>query len=93
MRYFGDPTDAPVYEGIDRAATPVGRSCLYCQNPIADDDQGFLIPNLTSLECGGGTHTIGESPWHRRCLLENVLGPMAEQLERRREDDEATPRF
>lgn len=84
MRYFGEPGDAPVYEEIEQAATPVGRRCVSCHDPIEPEDRGYLIPYLPSLETdgGGGSAVIGEEPWHRGCFLRNVLGPLADISER-----------
>lgn len=79
MRYFGEPHDAPVYEETERASTPVGVPCSSCKVPIEDGDDGFLIPDLFTL---GVDATIDESPWHRRCLLSEILGPAARLLDR-----------
>lgn len=82
MRYFGEPLDAPVYDVADQAATPVGRACVDCLRPITSEDQGFLIPDLSSLEtdAAGGAAVFGEEPWHRDCFLLNILGPAARHL-------------
>lgn len=82
MRYFGERIDAPLYEEIEHAPTPVGSICLPCGDLIDADDNGYLIPNLSCPEFGGG---VVESAWHRECLLTNVLGPLATQLLERRD--------
>lgn len=85
MRYFGPPGDAPVYEGTDRATTPVGEKCFSCHVAIKLGDQGFLIPNVSKATVRDDG-SFEELPWHRRCLMENVLGPMAGQILERADD-------
>ncbi len=75
VRYFGPRDDAPIYDDAEEARTPVGEPCAYCEKPIEDGQRGFLIPYLPSLECGGGTHAIGELAYHRICFLTTILGP------------------
>jgi hypothetical protein len=74
MKYFGAPGDAPVYEGVDRAPTPVGRKCFSCKEEIRLGDRGFLIPYARPTE-------TAEEPWHRLCFLSDVLGPLAQDLD------------
>lgn len=74
MFFFGEPWDAPVCDPDDEASvpqapTPVGQPCLDCQVPIAEGDQGLLIP----FQRASGEVTI--EPHHRRCFLRQVLGP------------------
>lgn len=47
--------------------TPVGAICSYCDEPVHDGDRGVLMPHLDE----DGTRVL---PWHRRCLLRNILG-------------------
>lgn len=65
MRYFGPPGDAPVYETMAGAPTPVGEPCFHCAAPIGEDDQGFLIPHIGEID---------PRPWHKACFLWSVLG-------------------
>lgn len=70
VRYFGEPLDAPVYEGAEQAPTPVGVLCVHCHVPFEESDQGFLIPYL-----GVSDPDLWEQPWHKDCFLWTVLGP------------------
>lgn len=74
MRYFGEPSDAPIYRNIEQGPTPVRRKCCSCKNPIRIRDRGFLIPYA------GGETPGEEEPWHRECFLFDILGDLAHDL-------------
>lgn len=67
--FFGEPWDAPCCEDSPRAPVPVGQPCLGCEVPIAEGDQGWLIPFAPAR----GYPVL--APWHRSCFLESILGP------------------
>lgn len=69
--YFGEPWDAPAVEGARRAPTPVGQPCADCTMPIADGDQGFLIPRASRT---ADERRPASQPWHRECLMRTVVG-------------------
>jgi hypothetical protein len=76
MKWFGEPWPradyrAPVCEDdADRAPTPVGASCSYCNHQISDRDRGVVIPHM-----GTGTRLDVETYWHLDCFLEAVGVP------------------
>jgi hypothetical protein len=51
--------------GLLVVPTPVGAVCDYCEQPIRSGERGLLMPS----------YDFRLSPWHRRCLLRNILGP------------------
>ncbi len=44
MRWFGKSWGSLVCEHDAHAETPVGDTCVQCDKPIKEDDQGMLIP-------------------------------------------------
>jgi hypothetical protein len=64
--YFGKPHEAEVYRRAERTPTPVGSSCLYCNEPILDGDDGFI--------------DSVDNPFHRECLFRMVIGSVAHQM-------------
>lgn len=45
MKWFGESWGAPICDPKYHWLTPTGRPCLGCGKPIADGDQGFMVPN------------------------------------------------
>jgi hypothetical protein len=68
MTWFGKRHDAPLYSECPQTETPVGRGCVYCDEPIAMGDDGFIY-------AGGDT-------MHRECHLRGVIGSVAHQQKR-----------
>jgi hypothetical protein len=65
MKLFG------TYWGSDlfpRVAVPVGETCLFCEEPIAEDATGVLLPYD---DADGSTY---ETPAHRQCFVD-ALAP------------------
>lgn len=61
MKWFGESWGAPVCRPAARIEVPVGQSCQYCGELIADTDQGFAVPPVPMhfhLDCFTRT-TIG----------------------------------
>lgn len=65
MRRFGASWGAPICSAVEQAPTPTGFCCQYCGKPVAEYDQGLLIPD----EDGD------ERPWHLHCFRRSMLGP------------------
>lgn len=78
MDFFGPRWDAPVIDSGSQVETPVGMSCLYCQELIACGDQGFRLPYLGIDEDGGPLAGLGAI--HRECMLRSSVGSV-EHLE------------
>lgn len=74
--YFGEPwgpmlppdDDEEEWEPVLCAETPVGQACLDCGVPIAESDQGLIIPCM-HLD---GPPTL--EAHHRKCFLFSVVG-------------------
>ena len=71
MTIFGEPWEAGMCEGATVAPTPVGRPCLYCDEPIDEGDQGVLH---TVLFLHGNDGEPITEPLHRECDLRMSLG-------------------
>jgi hypothetical protein len=66
--YFGDPWPSEVCEMSIQVSTPVGDSCVLCEEPIQDSDQGTFMGAIPL----NGHPSYG--PVHRECSLRAVLG-------------------
>lgn len=68
MLYFGDPWDAPVIDSGTPTETPVGQECCRCGRPVAEGDQGIVVPHLA--DDGSSSPT----PAHRGCFMADTMG-------------------
>jgi hypothetical protein len=48
MKWFGENWGAPVCASEDQEATPVGKLCGACQEPIHEGQQGVIMPFMGS---------------------------------------------
>jgi hypothetical protein len=79
--WFGRTWHAPINDG-PWVATPVGELCLYCEQPIEEDDSGVLmgvvVSALVNLDPPADPSARESSytmrPEHRKCFLTQVLG-------------------
>lgn len=75
MKWFGESWGAPVCDPAEWTETPVGSSCLFCPNRIAEDAQGFLMPSFGLAE---GKAAVEVGPRHAvyavhlDCMLKQV---------------------
>lgn len=69
-QWFGQAIDAPVCEILEHVPPPVGQLCLFCGNPIRENDYGVMILNLCSELLGEAFR----SPAHHGCLVWHVGG-------------------
>lgn len=65
VTYFGKPYYAPIYLESHQIPTPVGASCIYCEEAILEGEDGFQ-------DDGGSVH-------HRECFLRMIFGSVAHQ--------------
>jgi hypothetical protein len=79
--FFGEPWDAPFIDDAVQVATPVGESCVDCHDPIADGDQGVVMPCIS--EGPGGAPVADLRPTHRECFIRAVIGPVEHFVEGR----------
>ncbi len=65
--------NAPRLDGATQAPTPIGRPCLYCGEPIADDDRGLLTAVVSDLSfprpAGGEIVAV-----HAECEILPLIG-------------------
>jgi hypothetical protein len=86
-QFFGLRWDAPALEYAHQAETPVGVACLWCAEPVADGEQGWLIPlsmaahesvyddDIVVRELGGeGCIRWVLTAQHRECFLLPIIG-------------------
>jgi len=66
MKWFGESWGAPVCEPEDHAATPVGKLCGGCREPIREIDHGVIMPFL------GSETDDKEMAMHLSCLMRNL---------------------
>jgi hypothetical protein len=74
-RYFGDPWDAPFVADAAQVPTPVGETCVICEEPIVAGEQGMVTPLIYGAE--DGTLRSRPAANHRGCSLLGVVGHMA----------------
>lgn len=75
MKVFGvSKTHATRLDMGDLAATPVGTSCAWCDDPIVEGDKGVIMPFL-----GLADDPRREIPYHWDCNIRAVVGSVAHQ--------------
>lgn len=67
VQYFGESWDVPMLEGAAQVPTPVGEPCGYCDEEVAEGEQGIMRTYV-------GAHTSEWRPIHRECDLRAVVG-------------------
>lgn len=68
--YFGVRWDAPHFDDATKIPTPIGETCLYCDEPIVEGESGTLMNYVSEL---GMTHR----PAHIECWLRSTVGDVA----------------
>lgn len=78
MKWFGKNWGAPICASEDRVATPVGTPCLDCNEPIAEGDQGVVMPFTDVVDDVIVSRLVAN---HLDCFLKSVLphGPDCER--------------
>lgn len=66
--WFGKERWAICCDYLPHTGTPLGVPCLYCEEPIAEGDQGEMVGAADGLQ-----------PIHKECLLRQTLGSVAHQ--------------
>lgn len=70
--YFGPRWDAPLLDGAVQTATPVGKGCMLCAEPVADGDRGLI--RVAVRKVPGGEFAGSPEPIHAECDLLGVVG-------------------
>jgi hypothetical protein len=73
MRWFGPSWGAPINRHCKQAPTPIDDLCARCEAPIADGDQGVMMPLITM-------DGVGMIAYHLGCFLESVGVPSSEPI-------------
>lgn len=78
-RYFGEPWGAPFIDDAQRVPTPVGMDCSTCGEPVAEGDQGVVMPYVYAGPDGAPAQS--DTAQHRECFLLDVVGHLAGQCQ------------
>lgn len=62
IQWFGPKPFSIVCDGDLRSPTPIGEPCTWCDEPIAEGDNGFLTEQTRD------DGTIVRYAWHERCF-------------------------
>jgi hypothetical protein len=73
--WFGYKAWSSTCKPENHAATPIGKACAWCADPIMPDDNGVLIQMACLCGDGGGI----SHPWHLNCHLRSILGGINHQ--------------
>lgn len=73
MKYFGIAWN-PNIASLEKAPTPLGEKCSWCDEQIMEGDDGLLIPHIGA--------EVSEMPRHQECFLREVIGSLAHQQKR-----------
>jgi hypothetical protein len=73
VKFFGVRYSSAAYLECERVQAPVGERCARCDEPIAENDDGWLIPYL------GTAADPRELAYHRACHLRGIVGSVAHQ--------------
>lgn len=65
--WFGDKTWCPATDEGTQVDTPVDQNCLFCEEPIKEDDRGYMRPF-------GVGQSVGLIPAHRECDFRSIMG-------------------
>lgn len=70
--YFGERWDAPAFDEAVEVPTPVGATCPWCTEEIAEGDRGQLMPQVRTDAKGQLYSNAGAV--HLECMMRSVLG-------------------
>jgi len=73
--WFGVAHGAPYETDTPHVPTPVGELCLWCEEPIAADDDGLIVPVF-------GAPEYRHAPYHYECHLRGIVGGLNHQMRR-----------
>lgn len=75
LRWFGRDWGAPSCKESPHVDTPVGESCLHCQEKISENDNGYVVPVF-----GSGVRLIDFRAEHYECFMRTVVGSVGHQM-------------
>jgi hypothetical protein len=68
IKWFGEAQGRPICD--ERVATPTGRLCSWCDEPIEAADQGVVVPCVVE-------NRLDDTAWHYECWLRQLAGSVA----------------
>jgi len=75
MQWFGYKPFAPICDIEPHVETPIGEPCLWCEEPIGPDANGFMAELQTPIG-------MVIRPWHHECYLRMLVGGVNHQQRR-----------
>jgi hypothetical protein len=66
MMWFGQLAPGATSD-FPQVATPTGEACMWCDEAIAETDNGVIIPHL-------GKENTTAQPWHIECFTRSLVG-------------------
>lgn len=73
MQWFGREPFARACLANCRVDAPTGKPCAWCAEPIAADENGFLVLAI------GASEGI-PMPWHHECFVRTLIGSVVHQM-------------
>lgn len=70
MKWFGKSWGSPVCFPPMHTETPVGNTCIECEKPIKEDDQGLILPIAFQDDS-----LPPEAIYHLCCFINSVFPP------------------
>lgn len=70
MMWFGTPRGARYESECERIDTPLLTRCIWCDEPIAPDDDGLVLPFGGRLDAQASQHAA----YHYACFRRTLIG-------------------
>lgn len=70
--FFGPRWDAPLLDDAEKVATPAGKPCMRCAEPIVEGERGLI--RVAIRQVPGGAFEGSPEPIHAECDLIGVVG-------------------
>jgi hypothetical protein len=75
--WFGTDWGSPICQHTPQVAVPIGQRCLWCDEPIAADDNGVVMPYMESV---GNVFVTSQAALHIECHVRQFVGSVGHQL-------------
>lgn len=73
MKWFGKAYGAPYERDTEHVPTPVGETCIHCDEPIAELDDGLLVPHFDAITTPWSP-LARHAPYHYECHMRGIIG-------------------
>lgn len=67
IKWFGVKSWGPLCDDCERAPIPVGAACRWCDEPIAEGEDGMLVPYFDGV-------VAIDMPLHWECNMRSITG-------------------